>query len=448
MITKHRGFSLLATVFLLTANVFAQQKLKEIKIGDKIPDLLIQGIINQKSNKVQLKELYKDGLLIIDFWGTFCVPCIKEMTFLDSLKAAHPGKFNVLMVTTEDENVIKKFLSKTSNKDIRAANLTLATKDTLLRKLFPHNMIPHNIWIDKDGIVKAITGGAEIKTENILNFNDGKNTAALRTKKDNITFDRMKEFHLGDSIFTYRSIITPRINGIGGFGRALTDKGARYFQLNCTITDFYWNAYSNFIPSMRRNLMEVHTRDSLRLFDPSDASLKKSTYKNYEEWEDENTYCYSLTLPSRVADPVLRNYMFNDLERQFKIKARTEIKNIPCMVVTKIKSELLKPVVMGPDSKLEIIEEMNGDKRIKNARIMDILDWWYRKNESFVLPDPFLCEIKPADDIYFDIDLEFSKENIEEGISPEMLYRQLEKYGFLFKKEIRPYSILVLDDLN
>lgn len=444
MVTKHTLFTLLTALFLLTANVFAQQKTKEIKIGDKIPDLLIQGIINQKNNKVELKELYKDGLLIIDFWGTYCAPCIKEMIFLDSLKAVHPGKFNVLMVTSEDGGVIKKFLSKSINKDVRTSNLILATKDTLLKKLFPHSMIPHNIWIDKNGIVKAITGSAEVKSGNILNFNDGEITRTLRTKKDNVTFDRTKEFHLGDSTFTYRSIITPFINGIGGSGSVLTDKGFRYFQFNTSITGLYWNAYSHFTPGMRFNLIEVHPMDSLRLFFPEDHQLIGTKYRDYEAWEEENTYCYTLTLPYRVADTVLRDYMFNDLERQFNIKAKIETRNIPCIVVSKVKGDLLKKSVMGSRSKLEIIEEKNGDKHIKNARIDDILNWWYGKNQASVMPDPFVYDVKPSDIGHFDIDFDFSKENIEEGISVEMLYKRLGKYGFRFKKEIRPYPILVL----
>lgn len=444
--------TLIVTLLLLAAfNLFSQQKITELKIGDKLPDLVINGIINRATDKVSLQDLYKDGLLIIDFWDTSCIPCIYEMKFLDSLKAKNPGKFNVLMVTQQSDAVIHKFLNRTSNNDIGSKNLWLATKDSLLNKMFIHKGIPHNIWIDKDGIVKTITSGAEVTTENVLGFNEKKNLNTFDVKVDNLTFDPLKEFHLGDTSFTYRSIITPYIPGIGGGIASGGIKPKRYFAWNSTMINLFWDAYSEFQGEIRYNLIEVNTSDSLKFFPPVVKRrhlLKGSKYKNITEWEKENTFCYALTLPKGVDNTVWRNYMFNDLNRQFNVEAKAKIKKTTCMIATKTKGKPLDRSTI----KANMLPEFNwiaGSKMsIKNAKIKDILMWWFDLNRSHIEPYPYLVDLKKSEDFYFDVVLDFYSPDSEAGLSAKVFYEQLGQYGFRFKKQIRPYPILVLTDKN
>lgn len=56
----------------MATSVWAQ-KSEELKVGQKIPDLIIKETLHG-SQTVNLKNLYKDGLLIIDFWATWCTP--------------------------------------------------------------------------------------------------------------------------------------------------------------------------------------------------------------------------------------------------------------------------------------------------------------------------------------------------------------------------------------
>nr|WP_199080119.1 TlpA disulfide reductase family protein [Pedobacter sp. ASV19] len=450
MVTKKTG--LLATAFILLAFAgFAQQK--EIKIGDKIPDLVIDHIIGQSSNKIELKDLYKDGLLIIDFWATWCVPCVHEMKFLDSLRSKNLTKFKVLMVGYEDQAVIQKFLDK--NTDIKTSSLTMATNDTLLSKLFPHKGIPHNIWIDRNGIVKAITSGSQITSENVLGFEDLNVMKGLRTKKDILNFDVFKEFHLGDTSYTYRSIITPHIDGLGG-GVVGGDypMSRTYFTYNALIVNMYWDAYSNVAAEMRDNMIEVHTNDSLKLFSPSGKLkhlLTGSKYKDYDSWIDSNTFCYALTLPSKVPNAVFRDYMFNDLERQFNIKAKIENRKIRCSVVTKTKETTLNPSLKEGDHIRPEIRFIRGYKlAIKNAKIDDVVDWWFKTNKSSQVQDPFVIDVQGRENVYFDAELDFSPEANDDnpGITDEMFWQQLNKLGFRCRKEVRSYPILVLYDQN
>lgn len=193
------------TVFfvLLLSNInfgMAQDTVgKEIKVGDKIPDQILKIIGNENGKPT-----------IINFWATWCVPCIKELKLLDSVLMETNG-INVLSVTYENDKTIQSFLDR--NKELKSGRLNIISSDTILRSYFSHRILPHNIWIDNEGIVRYITGSEEMNKKNILSFID-KNPISAKNKKDEIEFSPFEPFHLSDSEFVYRSIITKRIDGI------------------------------------------------------------------------------------------------------------------------------------------------------------------------------------------------------------------------------------------
>ncbi|MBE9599839.1 TlpA disulfide reductase family protein [Pedobacter sp. MC2016-24] len=438
--------------FLLIAHTVKAQGTKTLQINDTIPNLQIKGLLNRAD--VSFKDLSKNRLLIINFWATWCAPCIKEMRLLDSLKQKHPDKFEVLLVTRESEKTVQKFIRKHPSGFTSQLSIVLA--DTVLNNLFPKRTIPHNIWIDKNGIIKAITSSDEITAQNILNFNT-ELTSKFKVKKEILNFDATKEFHLADTSFSYRSIITPHIpvgNGgvLGGAAEGLAYN--RFFQWNASITSLFHAAYSlyNQSPSLvwRKNLIEVHTKDSLRLFYPS-QDLKQfpegSKYQDLDAWKQENTFCYALTLPNRVADTVFRSYLFSDLERYFGVSAKIESRNIPCNVVTKTVGAPLKLSV--ETNEIPSIKWAPGNKlEIQNSKIKDVTNWIFSVYGAKPLPDPFVIELSPADDVRFDLALIFSKADYEKGIPLQAIYSQLNKYGYQFTNLIRPYQILVLYDLK
>ena len=439
---------------VLGANcVFAQTT--ELKIGDKLPELLINGVINQKSNDIPLNDLYKGRLLIIDFWATWCQPCIQEMTFLDSLKNKNPDKFNVLMVTYEDKTTIEKFLNKSENKDISTANLVLATGDTVLRSLFKHRAIPHNIWIDSLGTIKAITGPEEITANNILSFNNPAVHDSLKTKKDILDFSPQKEFHLADENFEYRSIITPYIDGLGGGAYGGGKNPKRFFEWNASIFQLFYDAYSLFSQSpsslIRYNLVEVNTTDSLRIFPPvgkMKSLLKGSNYKTVDEWIVKNSYCYALTLKNRVPNTVFSQYMFDDLERHFGIKGKIENRKVKCLVVTKGKGKPL-PVTEESDIKPMVRFIDGGRLLIKASKIDDVMKYLFGSAYSHAetMPNPFIVSINERENLRFSAEFDFSGQpESEDGITPEMVFIKLNEYGFKFETKMRSYPILVMND--
>src|SRR5665213_2138015 len=206
-------------VFLIcfTATSYAQHSAKahqpqtQLKIGDKVPDLLIANFLGRSHSAMKLSELYKNGGLIINFWATWCAPCLTELPVLNELAEKYHSKLGVLSVEYEERETVSKFLKEHPN--ITVSNFCLLAGDTLLVEYLKHRSLPYNVWIDSLGIIKHITHGDEINDKNINNFVHGK---AIKSSdaQDKTNFSFTEPFHYKDSAFLYRSILTKHTPGI------------------------------------------------------------------------------------------------------------------------------------------------------------------------------------------------------------------------------------------
>jgi len=108
---------------------------------------------------------FKGELLIIDFWATFCIPCIKGMPEQERLAGLFAQEMNIVSVTAEGGKLVSAFY--TSDRNPIGKAFTSIVEDKELNALFLHNKIPHLVWIDKDGIVRNVTEGDALTEQNI-----------------------------------------------------------------------------------------------------------------------------------------------------------------------------------------------------------------------------------------------------------------------------------------
>ena len=98
-------YLLLTPVFLYTV-VFAQER--GLHIGQTPPELVYFSLPGNKT--VTYKEDdFKNKVFLIDFWATWCGPCIESIPHLNKLVDKYKNvKF--ISVTYEPENLVKEFL--------------------------------------------------------------------------------------------------------------------------------------------------------------------------------------------------------------------------------------------------------------------------------------------------------------------------------------------------
>ena len=106
----------------------------------------------------------KGKVVVINFWATWCPPCIAEMPSFEELYKTYKNDVVFLFVSSEDPKTISSFLNK-NNFNFKAHMPKTAAPDA-----FEVGAIPRTFVIDKKGqIVIDKTGAANWNSQGVRN---------------------------------------------------------------------------------------------------------------------------------------------------------------------------------------------------------------------------------------------------------------------------------------
>lgn len=299
---KLNTFCLLLIVTFFINNVSGQtvreiersegMSIMPLQIGDTIPAFLWNydlSVTNLQSGKhtAKLKDFRGQKLTIIDFWATWCSPCIKGMPKLDSLVKAEP-RIAAISVGFEDRIKIERFLEKKPLTYNTGFDLPVVVEDKILRKYFPHQRIPHYVWIDENGKIIAFVSGYEMTDSNIKKVLDNKQiTAEMKIDYDKTgplfgKGNRMPEF--GDLQY-YALLSKGYKEGMGSSNRkrVVKDKIVGNLFTNGGLYKMYAFLIDQVDPDNFKKDHEFHIGD-IEKFDPSQT-------KDLEKIK-QNAYCF------------------------------------------------------------------------------------------------------------------------------------------------------------
>ncbi len=187
-----------------------------LKPGDKVPDVLLDKVMGSSNRPLRLSG-FRGQLLVIDFWATTCGACIDAMPRLDSLAEQFAGQLVVLPVTAEKAGVVRHFLDRNAvARGLKSFRTVYG--DAVLGSLFPHRLLPHEVWISGEGTVLAITSVEEVNIANVRAALNGRAPQASE-KADAMDYDRLKPLLVhgnggNDTVYRYRSVMTGLLPGV------------------------------------------------------------------------------------------------------------------------------------------------------------------------------------------------------------------------------------------
>ena len=317
IVSKSISMKRIASIVLASLIISTSCLAQELSIGNTIPELLFENAFVNGKPDVMVKNLsttsYKGKIILIDFWATWCGPCIQALSKYEKLQASQKGHLQIITVTNEKAERIKKFLQ---NKKV---DLLMAI-DTAerLRKLFPYYTIPHVVLIDGKGKIRAITHSDEITDSVIKRVYEGKDIS-LSLKKDDTKFDYEADFFKADSSVQTSFNMQPGIEGVGTFSK--TGKGVfenrRISMHNFTIDGLYRMAYQ------LSHFRIVYDMDK----------------KEFDYNKNENKYCLDVIVP-KGKEASLYKTIQNELPHFFDIKVRFEKRKMPVFIIRRNDSTL------------------------------------------------------------------------------------------------------------
>ena len=147
-----RSGILFIIVIALGFTIFQVVKGKNsIEVGDKAPDFVLE---NPKGKQVKLSDYRGEGVLL-NFWGSWCDPCKKEMPFINEAYRKHIKGVNIIAVNIrETPLVVNSFFNRYNLKFI-----TVLDRKGIVTDAYDIGPIPTTFLINKNGrIVKKIVG--------------------------------------------------------------------------------------------------------------------------------------------------------------------------------------------------------------------------------------------------------------------------------------------------
>ena len=312
-----------------------------LQIGQEVPEINILNLHNYKDKKgksatsAKLSD-FKGKLLILDFWATWCSPCVAMIPKMDSLQKEFGDKIQFLSITYQSEKEVLPFMKRYQTQKGKHYDLPIVTDDTVLSRVFPYKNLPHYVWLDSTGKVVYITGHREITQENIFAVLSGESKLLSRKKDFIISYDPNKPLfndrNGGDGgNMIYHSILTGYTAGLGAsfnFKKAEGIAGVRMTIFNLPIKNILAFAYARGKTVFNDKRIVVLSKDSLLMTRPKNAKPV--------EWQTNNSYCYELVIPERLKDDLF-NFAISDLQRlfpQYVIKVKPEKQQCMALIRT------------------------------------------------------------------------------------------------------------------
>ena len=118
-------------------------------IGKQVPNF---DIVDVRRDSIYNISDFEGGVVLLNFWGTNCKPCIEEFPDLKRIEADYSNQLTVVALSDESVEKIKTFVQKISSPE-------LVGKCSKEQWIDLENFRPLTIVIDKDGIIREYVFG-------------------------------------------------------------------------------------------------------------------------------------------------------------------------------------------------------------------------------------------------------------------------------------------------
>ncbi len=400
-----------------------------LKIGDTIPEELWDleiPVLSHNGNKSTLTlRDYSDGVIILDFWGTWCSNCISEFPKLFDLQDKFAEeKILLLPVAKQKEEIITRVMETTIIKDI--LNFQTANDNGYLFDLFPAQGYPHVVII-KGKSVFAITNSKSINDQTVGELISGK-VGYIPTKRDtrdliskSLLIPRFLDIRQDHPI--YYSTLMRQQDGLNPrivFDR--TTERTRWLIPNYNLWFIYELAWGY---KEDERIFEISNFPNRRIVLTNNPALhfdqrESQGYSNADsdEFLRSHNYTYDLWMPPSLTKEDARKKLTQDVDCYLGVTTAVKTINMPCYVLKETETDVAK--------NHEIVEEMRTDRLIR-----------YLNSPTFGLP-PIVTDISSYNAPKVELEKKY--------YSFEELNNALHSYNLKIVRESRLIEMFVVKD--
>lgn len=366
---------------------------KVVEIGKTVPNYTFNEVLNIDQKSFSLKNQHKP--IIIEFWATWCSPCIPAMKKLESLQEKYKNEIEIITVSTDSKKNLKRYIENTKT------SLRIAF-DTTHLKPFKYKYIPHIILVNKEGIVQVITTPEKVTDQIVADLIAGKNIQINEIEKNIIETNFKLDKQFKNNEFQYKLTSENKKVTFKNEIKRNDDNEPIYLDFNNV--------------SIYRLLKDIYELSSAaRIYSENDISSK-------------NKYCFNLE-QSSTYDKKLLQHAKEILNTNLDVKVELIEKEMDSIYILEIIDKAKLPIKSTEQKKYFTYRgPYYLGKKITSYNLIE-----YLENEVF---QPVKDKVQL--DYTFDIELNWSYEDTKS------LNRELKKYGLRISKSEKPEKIQLL----
>lgn len=134
----------------LADNLFSEDTIP--KEGSQAPEFTLPGLDGQE---YRLSD-YKGKVVVLNFWGTYCPPCVEEMPLIQNYYEKYADKNVEILAINENDPLVSV---KAFFRQYKLTFPSLLDKDVVRRKYGVMNY-PTTVFINENGKIEVIFEGA------------------------------------------------------------------------------------------------------------------------------------------------------------------------------------------------------------------------------------------------------------------------------------------------
>lgn len=426
-------------IFLITGSIkLKAQAIDDSMIGQQCPDIAFNSIVNYPKSLLKISD-FKGKWVLIDFWATWCGPCVASLPKLNAIQEKFSKDVQVVLMSSEKKEVVQNFYSKMKKES--ELSLPSVTDEVTFKKYFKYHFLPYYILVDPNGIVRYTPESSEISEENLFRVLKGE-SVQLKSNKDKgqtLSIDVRKpllgvsQANIAPPVFqSVISTFNPNLVPSAFVEPNAGSVNAKITCINLTIAHLFRIAFGHFVGgqgrswfSFPKSRVEYRVRDTTVFFYPKGSDL--------QEWKKKNLFIYEVMLPSSRSKEA-HEIMRMDLLKNFPYSAHIEKRKLKCLVFKKEDPGIETLKSSGDKSEYQV--NSFGVKLI-NQSLNELL---------FELEGKYLAKadipILNETGIDYPIDLDISAKLFE----IDSLIKAFRAKGIIISQEERQINVLVIED--
>ena len=136
--------------------------------GNIFPNFLLRPVINLAKGEIDIHKI-PNKIIILNFWGTWCAPCIPEMETLSRLQDRYGSNIQVIAVSNDNTERLKNYLAKRPTKILLASDTA-----NFLFKTVGFSFVGQSIIIGRDKRIVALVHSDSINERMVQRLMDNK----------------------------------------------------------------------------------------------------------------------------------------------------------------------------------------------------------------------------------------------------------------------------------